>query len=218
MRLLPLALLAGCPEATFVFDDTGSKADTDVTEATDGDADTDSDTDADTDADTGADTGYALLYYAGTFTASPEGWDETASWLGWGYWGVREQDTVCAAVGAMVVDGSPDHECPQCEWTFSVSGPVGMTEEGAYCDGFAYSLTYLEGYFEGWDLGFAESYALAYGDGYIYLDETLVQYAAGYGFWPLAYRYNGAGRLQIDGDSLSFYGWSSYEYTYYYRY
>ncbi|MFZ5478885.1 MAG: hypothetical protein ACOZNI_19080 [Myxococcota bacterium] len=219
MRLLPLLLLAACPQATLVVDDTGKDVDGET------DADADADTDADTDTtvidDTGettttteTDTGIAVMFYAGGFTATHGAYEE--GWFGWGFYGLLIEDNACQAYGTMTEDGPAEHDCPQCEWTFTLSGPSDMVEEGPYCDGFWLSLTDYEDALIGWEWGFAESYALTYADQVFYLDESVLLYQDGYGFWPIAYNYRGYERVESDGDEVSFWGYASGEYYYYY--
>jgi hypothetical protein len=217
---LGVALLVGCPQATLTLGDSGKAGDDDtITDVIDADTDVDADTDADSDADTDTaapDTGYATLYFMGGLTATAESFGEE-SWFGWGFYGLLDEETVCYAVGRMVEDGPVTHECPQCDWAFTLSGPRDMVEDGPRCDGFAFSLTMFEDYLVGWEWGFADEYALPYADQVIYLDETVLLYQEGYGFWPIAYNYGGAGRVTTDGAYVTFYGASGSAYYYYYR-
>jgi hypothetical protein len=215
-------LLAACDPAAIELTkdtslpdaDTDVDADTDADSDADTDTDTDSDTDTDTDTDTEPDTGYALMYFSGGHSVSDDG-EYNYGWLGWGFYSPLGQDYPCAAWGALESAHSTAHDCPNCDWSFTLDGPSDMTEEGDYCDGFAFSLLDYEDALSGAEWGFAESYPLVYGGDVFYLDESVLLYQPGYGFWPIAYNYNGYGNVTVGADYVSFWGWSSSYYYYY---
>ena len=218
-----LLLLAACDPAGIELKndtavvregDTDTDADSDTDTDSDTDADTDSDTDADTDSDTEPDPGYALMYFSGGLSVDEGDYDY--GWFGWGFYSPLGQDYPCAAWGGMESPRDPEHECPECDWAFELDGPANMTEKGDYCDGFAFSLLAYEGALNGTEWGFAESYALEYGGNVFQLEETVLLYQTNYGFWPIAYNYNGYGNVTVGADYVSFWGWSSNEYYYYY--
>jgi hypothetical protein len=214
-KSLKLALFAGVALLTACPPTDDNKIDSGITAA---DTDTDSDADSDTDSDTDADTGLVQLYFVGDF-ATAAGEFSSAD-FGLGMYGIGMDDWACTITGDLTYEGAAPAGCPDCEWSFDLSGQTNSTATGDYCDQFGFTDGSMDTYND-YSWGFASTYYYDYNGSPLPLEDSLFLYYDG-SWFSFAFNYNG--RNWVDGDATSLsvtrpaFNSGAYVYYYYYPY
>lgn len=168
------------------------------------------------------DTGLMYEAVRGQISA-PGGTFESGS-FGYGFIGVGLGDWTCVVEGTLVEQGPATPGCPGCEWSFDLSAPTATSASGDVCaqiglDGA--DDTFWGSYFD-YQWGFASTYDLPYGDGFVAVEDAVFVYTPSAGWYPLVYDYSVTERVVGNADSLEFvaptFRGESYAYRYYYRY
>jgi hypothetical protein len=151
------------------------------------------------------------LAWAGAFRASSSSYTS-------GTFGVAFVDAsgreVCRLTGSMTRQSSaPPSGCTQCDWTFNLSAPTGVTGSGARCADLA-----AAGYDAAWatsDAGLsAADWSWGFSDTYTYNGETIAtnvlwaDQGSGWGTWGFeagtAAGYTGTDGFNVDGTATNF--------------
>ncbi len=205
-RLLALALLTGCFGTTADETDKSSNNNDDDSGTTDsGTTDTSTDTDT-SGGGGGADTAMAAQIFVGNVTTDGAGSFVSAN-LGMAFFGIPAQAMVCDFRGELTLEGAAaTPACPECEWSFNLTGITGSTGGGALapdgdCEGkFMLADGAFDTYFD-YDWGFAPNFDF-YGDGSIIVDETVLL-GDGTEWFPFAFNAAAYEITQVYGDSTA---------------
>ncbi|MDP2309314.1 MAG: putative metal-binding motif-containing protein [Pseudomonadota bacterium] len=167
------------------------------------------------------DTGVAAFNYMGDFTVCE---DEAFLQGHFAYelTGLRDGERLCTAIGEFAVERAAPSGCPDCDWSFDLSGLQNTQASGAYCEQFGLDDDWLAGAVD-YSWGFAETYEyVGYYGSYTFENTLMLYIDRTYGWFPFAFNY--AGRNWVEGDS--YYASFSrpvtnakgyYAYYYYYR-
>ena len=160
-------------------------------------------------SDGGSDTGLAVLAYGGNWVT--DGGAFVSGAFGFSFTSVATGASVCDAWGPWTYDG-PGATCPGCDWSFNLVVGVG-TPVGPYCADFGVTGAEWDGFWGGW--GFSPRFDF-YGDGSVYVDNALLYYYSGGGyFFALAFNYGGYNMVYGNAAAGTFLKSVGYYYYYY---
>ncbi len=166
-----------------------------------------------------AETGIAELYYRGDFATDAGTFVD--SHFGYGMRSLSRGEWLCEVTGELLYEGEGAAGCPDCEWSFDLSGVRRSTAAGADCALFGITDGALDTAFD-YSWGYSPVYYYDYGGTPIALEQSLMMYLdSTTGWFAFAFNYGGRSWVYGDGEDLTvvrpaFTSTSSYAYYYYY--
>jgi hypothetical protein len=149
-----------------------------------------------------SDTGcVATGWWTGGFTTDGDG-GFTSGTFGWEFYARGKLEPICAAGGELAYVGEAPAGCPDCTWSWDLSGLEDTTVDGPSCVGGDLAITpgSLDGTTD-YAWGYAPFYSYTYEDTVLTFERVVMIYVDGYSWFPFAFNLPSLGLYQVEGDA-----------------